>query len=347
MTSTSPDHLFGLRNSFYVGAYQAAITGSQSVPAHALSPDEVLHRDAILYRSYIAIGSHQLVIDEIGPAAATPLQAVKLLALYLSGGAAGNKESAVSRLKELLGDPAVGSNLILRLVAGTIFMHQQDYAEALKHTNSGGNMELLALNVRIYLQMHRPDHAEKQLRAVRHWLRVMQKLDEDHTLTQLASAWVHLVMGGSKIQEAYLIFQDLSEKYPASCMILNGKAQCLMHMGNFEQAEGLLLESLNKDAKDAQTLFKPRRVQSETGETCVALSQIAQPEHVWSSGCPLLKTASTEPAKRLHEFSCIFSLNLSPKTNTCLTAANSKQQLIILTFSSNSQQSTSTTRDIF
>jgi coatomer protein complex subunit epsilon len=91
MTSTSPDHLFGLRNSFYVGAYQAAITGSQSVPAHALSPDEVLHRDAILYRSYIAIGSHQLVIDEIGPAAATPLQAVKLLALYLSGGAAGNK----------------------------------------------------------------------------------------------------------------------------------------------------------------------------------------------------------------------------------------------------------------
>ncbi|KAM0914698.1 hypothetical protein ACQ4PT_011345 [Festuca glaucescens] len=253
MTSTSPDHLFGLRNSFYVGAYQAAITGSQSVPAHALSPDEVLHRDAILYRSYIAIGSHQLVIDEIGPAAATPLQAVKLLALYLSGGAAGNKESAVSRLKELLGDPAVGSNLILRLVAGTIFMHQQDYAEALKHTNSGGNMELLALNVRIYLQMHRPDHAEKQLRAVAD-LEFLQK-------------------GGSKIQEAYLIFQDLSEKYPASCMILNGKAQCLMHMGNFEQAEGLLLESLNKDAKDAQTLFKPRRVQSETGETCVALSQ--------------------------------------------------------------------------
>jgi hypothetical protein len=29
----------------------------------------------------------QLVIDEIGPDAATPLQAVKLLAVYLSGGA--------------------------------------------------------------------------------------------------------------------------------------------------------------------------------------------------------------------------------------------------------------------
>ena len=56
----SPDHLFGLRNSFYIGAYHAAITSSQSVPAHALSPDELVERDALLYRSYIAIGSHQV-----------------------------------------------------------------------------------------------------------------------------------------------------------------------------------------------------------------------------------------------------------------------------------------------
>jgi coatomer protein complex subunit epsilon len=54
----------------------------------------------------------------------------------------GCKEKAISRLKELLGDTAVGSNPILRLVAGTIFMHEEDYTEALKHTNYGGNMEL-------------------------------------------------------------------------------------------------------------------------------------------------------------------------------------------------------------
>ncbi|GJN01550.1 hypothetical protein PR202_ga18824 [Eleusine coracana subsp. coracana] len=246
MASSPPDQLFGLRNSFYVGAYQAAITSSQSLPAHDLSPDDLLERDALLYRSYLAIGSHQLVVNEIGPSAATPLQAVKLLAVYLSGDAA-NKESVVSRLQELLGDPAVGSNTILRLVAGTVFMHERDYAEALKHTSSGGTMELLALNVQIYLHMNRADHAEKQLR-------VMQQLDEDHTLTQLANAWVDLAMGGSKIQEAHLIFQDLSDKYPTTCMILNGKALCSIHMGNFQEAEALLLESLNKDAKDAETL---------------------------------------------------------------------------------------------
>ncbi|KAI8001394.1 Coatomer subunit epsilon-1 [Camellia lanceoleosa] len=58
--------------------------------------------------------------------------------------------------------------------------------------------------------------------------------------------------GGSKIQETYLIFQDFSDKYQMT--ILNGKAVCCMHMGNFDQAESLLLEALNKDAKDPGTL---------------------------------------------------------------------------------------------
>lgn len=49
----------------------------------------------------------------------------------------------ISSIKEWLNDPAVGNNSVLRLVAGTIFTHEQDYNEALKHTNAGGTMELL------------------------------------------------------------------------------------------------------------------------------------------------------------------------------------------------------------
>lgn len=44
-----------------------------------------------------------------------------------------------------------------------------------------------ALNVQIFIKMHRSDYAEKQLR-------VMQQFDEDHTLTQLASAWLNLAV---------------------------------------------------------------------------------------------------------------------------------------------------------
>lgn len=122
------------------------------------------------------------------------------------------------------------------------------------------------MNVQIFLKMHRSDYAEKQLR-------IMQQIDEDHTLTQLATAWLNLAVvrnlifsfyqtkirlflllldyfflkqGGSKIQEAYLIFQDFSEKYQMTGLILNGKAVCCMHMGNFDEAESFLLEALNK-----------------------------------------------------------------------------------------------------
>ncbi|RVX00518.1 Coatomer subunit epsilon-1 [Vitis vinifera] len=105
-----------------------------------------------------------------------------------------------------------------------------------------------ALNVQIFLKMHRSDYAEKQLK-------IMQQMDEDHTLTQLANAWLNLAVGGSKIQEAYLIFQDFSEKYQMTGLILNGKAVCCMHMGHFDEAESLLLEALNK-ASDINKLMQ-------------------------------------------------------------------------------------------
>lgn len=122
--ASSPDLLFGLRNNFFLGAYQAAINNSD-VPN--LSQEDAIERDSLVYRSYIALRSYQvsisspifskhenpnkthisnllisspfsssassvpfplllqLVINEIDSSAPTPLQAVKLLAIYLSG----------------------------------------------------------------------------------------------------------------------------------------------------------------------------------------------------------------------------------------------------------------------
>ncbi|XP_050379704.1 uncharacterized protein LOC126797064 [Argentina anserina] len=45
-----------------------------------------------------------------------------------------SRESAISNLKELLADPVIGNNPILRMVARNVFMHEQDYNEAFKYT---------------------------------------------------------------------------------------------------------------------------------------------------------------------------------------------------------------------
>lgn len=56
--TASADLLFNLRNSFYLGAYQAAINSSD-IPN--LPADDALERDVIVHRSYIALGSYQVV----------------------------------------------------------------------------------------------------------------------------------------------------------------------------------------------------------------------------------------------------------------------------------------------
>lgn len=239
---SGPDSLFLVRNNFCLGAFQAAINDGNVA---GLSDAEALERDVFVYRSYVALGSYQLVIDEINSSAPTALQAVKLLALYLSGSQ--EKSAVLETLQQWLGDSTIASNPTLLLIAGTIYANEQDYNTALKLTHGGGTLELNAFNVQIYLKLHRTDYAEKQLK-------IMQQIDEDHTLTQLANAWLNLAVGGSKIQEAFYIYQELSEKYSWTVPIMNGSAVCNMHMGHFEDAESVLLEALNKDAKDADTL---------------------------------------------------------------------------------------------
>jgi coatomer subunit epsilon len=56
----APDLLFGLRNNFYLGAYQAAINNGE---ISNLSPEEAIERDSLVYRSYIALGSYQVSLQ--------------------------------------------------------------------------------------------------------------------------------------------------------------------------------------------------------------------------------------------------------------------------------------------
>lgn len=237
------DPLFSVRNAFYLGAYNTVINEASDM--ETLSDTDAIERDCFVYRSYIAMGSYELVISEIRESSATALQAVKLLAKYLSGKQ--SKDSIIGTFNELLADTACNRNPTVLLIAGIVHMHEENYAEALKICHVGLSLEMHALCVQLYIKMDRLDKAEQALKA-------MVSMDDDATITQLATAWLGLAMGGAKVQEASYIFQELGEKYNWTPLLYNGRAAAHMKLGDWEEAEHDLLEAFNKDAKDADTL---------------------------------------------------------------------------------------------
>ncbi|KAG2443349.1 hypothetical protein HXX76_001711 [Chlamydomonas incerta] len=237
------DLLFNVRNSFYLGAYNTVI--NEAADLDNLNEVDSIERDCFVYRSYIALGSYDLVISEIRDSAATGLLAVKLLAQYLSNKK--SKDDVLAILADWLADSACNRNSMVLLVAGMIHAHEGNYPEALKACHGSNNLELQALCVQVYLKMDRADKAEVQVKS-------MSAVDDDATLTQLATAWVGQALGGGKVQEAAYVYQELGEKYNYTASLYNGRAVCYMKMGRWEDADHDLQEAFNKDAKDPDTL---------------------------------------------------------------------------------------------
>jgi coatomer protein complex subunit epsilon len=95
------------------------------------------------------------------------------------------------------------------------------------------------------LKLDRPDLAGQHLQQIKSWA-------EDASLAQLSEAWVSLHLGGDqKYQEAFYILEEMGQ---SSAKILTGQAVCRLHQGKLSEAEELLLESLQKDPNDAETL---------------------------------------------------------------------------------------------
>ena len=137
-----PDELFSCRNYFYLGNYTMCTKEGMNARV-GFNKDLDTERTVFLHRAAIAQGNYAMVISQVGPDAPTPLQAVKLLALYQQAMAqAGSEEQralVVPQVQQFLGE---SSDQTLQIIAAMIFMHEEEYSEALKVLQTRTSLEM-------------------------------------------------------------------------------------------------------------------------------------------------------------------------------------------------------------
>ncbi|KAL0481130.1 coatomer subunit epsilon [Acrasis kona] len=282
MSSTDGStELFPVRNPLYLGDYGRALSKGNTI---TVSNDKRVEQDTLMYRAHIGLGQYDLVISAVEdkPSTPMPLQAVRILAQYLKtrdfNAAQDKTQSLLSQ--ELAKDPT------LLVVASTIYMHEGQDQEALKLLYNPSTLEVASLQVRALLRINRTDLAELALKK-------MTELNDEATITKLTNAYVCLAKGGqANIEEARVLFQELSEKFEDTSVLLNGLALCHMQSGEYEEAEKLLAQALSKSPNDPDTLVNmivvEQHIQQRGGHAANNASQrkFAQmralnPHHYW------------------------------------------------------------------
>lgn len=244
-TSMDPDELYTLRNRFWLGSFQSAIAEGNNL--NRLNSEELkIERDEFVYRSYVGLGKYNLVVGEIKDDGPIQLVAVKLLAEYMQD-PDGSGKQAIEKFGELLEDPVKGANTTLQLLAAIAYDKESDKDRAFTAIKDMKTMEQMAYWTQLCLGINRVDLAADVAKK-------LVAIDEDATLAQLASAWVHIAQGGDKLKEAAYTYEELIDKFEPTVSLLNGLAAAHMHMGDFEEAEKHLQLALQKN-DDPDTLI--------------------------------------------------------------------------------------------
>uniref|UniRef100_A0A673W949 Coatomer subunit epsilon n=1 Tax=Salmo trutta TaxID=8032 RepID=A0A673W949_SALTR len=216
------DELFDVKNAYYIGSYQQCINEAQKVKPS--TPEKEVERDMFLYRAYIAQRKY---------------------AVYCSN--EGKRDDVVAELDKKMAKSVDAANTTFLVMAASIYYHEMNSDAALRSLHQGETNSCVD-HIWHCLLILTPVIQRKELKK-------MQEQDEDATLTQLSTAWVNIAVGREKLQDAYYIFQELSDKYSPTLLLLNGQAACHMAHNKWEEAEGVLQEAQDKDSSHPETLI--------------------------------------------------------------------------------------------
>lgn len=196
-----------------------------------------------MYRAYLATNRYRVVLEEVSSTSGD-LVAVRIFADYLL-----NKNKFVDLIeifeKKINNDEV---HVVWRVIASIMYIHENQFEEALRILNGTNDLECQAIQVYILLRINRLDLAKKILAA-------MTEKNEDDTLTQLSQAWFNLELGGEKLQDSHYIFDDFKDKFAPSVLLLNNLAVCALGQQKFDdETSSYLRDGLDKEPNNYDLL---------------------------------------------------------------------------------------------
>eukprot|EP00158_Paraphelidium_tribonemae_P001450 Partr_v1_DN24415_c0_g1_i1_m66443 putative Coatomer protein complex, subunit epsilon len=236
-----------VKNQFYVGAYQAAISTALSQSQLLQTGSDLDDQSTLaLYvaRSHLASGNRKSSLDTLAKLPPTMQSLAQFKILKACCEYEGDRLLAACRSIDTSHSNTAAS-LVAEVLLGCGLV---DECISVLAPHVGEDVECGCLAVLALLRLNRLDFAGKQFESLR------DKFGSDTPLIQLTEAWVNIASGGEKYQDAFYCFQELLETFGASAKILCGQAVCRMAVGKFDEASRLLQDALSKSAGDPDVL---------------------------------------------------------------------------------------------
>ena len=224
------------QNLYYQSAYISCIENGRAAPAGEAGSTRRLYAA----RSAAALGDWATTRSFVGDG--VEFQAVALLADALEGLESGNEiDELLAQFSALISDAP--DSVTVRYCAALAAFSAGDAEGALTTLNVDGSgsckeLECVALGVHIFLAINRIDLADKEFLAARQW-------GDDALLVQLMEAWIALARGGRATQQAYYVYDEMSQSTniastPGVIPTLVGKAVASAALGEAAQGRDVL-----------------------------------------------------------------------------------------------------------